>query len=363
MTDTAGTGPHCVTVTAIMACYNAASSVTTVLDDMAAASAMCPDVQFDVLVVDDGSTDGTAELAEAHQGTTVLRQPQNNGVCAARERGLAAATGEYVWFVDADDRVPVTALTAFTRALNSPDVDVVIGKTVTVAEGTGPPPANTLDPAPESRRPGREALTDLLQGKLRGQLWDKLIRRSLLDLTAFTGSKVHSDVPITAAALAAADTVVCVDELVYVYVVRGGSIIGSSRRRADSVMACSESVLTRAREANVDHRTVAYFRAWFIGLSLYRDVAASDYNDTEARRILAAARSTVSWSSVATSMKVGPFRRTVSLALAALSGGAFISARKALRVQRRPDRAARVTAMRELQGGPDLEEVRDNGRH
>lgn len=54
-----------------------------------------------VVVVDDGSTDDTVAIAEQH-GATVLRQ-ENAGPGAARNRGLTAATTEFVAFLDADD--------------------------------------------------------------------------------------------------------------------------------------------------------------------------------------------------------------------------------------------------------------------
>jgi glycosyltransferase involved in cell wall biosynthesis len=56
---------------------------------------------FEVIVVDDGSTDGTAAVARA-AGATVIRQ-ENRGYLAARDRALAHACGEYVAFLDADD--------------------------------------------------------------------------------------------------------------------------------------------------------------------------------------------------------------------------------------------------------------------
>lgn len=87
-------------------------------------------------VVDDGSTDGTAEAAAALDDPriTVLRQP-NAGVCAARNRGLSAGSAPYVLFLDADDCLLTNALGRMVAALEEhPDCVAVYGDAVIMEE-------------------------------------------------------------------------------------------------------------------------------------------------------------------------------------------------------------------------------------
>ncbi|MDR1183183.1 MAG: bifunctional glycosyltransferase family 2 protein/CDP-glycerol:glycerophosphate glycerophosphotransferase, partial [Coriobacteriales bacterium] len=65
------------------------------------------DVQ--VILVNDGSTDGSRQICQDHRerfpGNTVYIEQENVGVSAARNRGLSEATGEYITFLDADDKI------------------------------------------------------------------------------------------------------------------------------------------------------------------------------------------------------------------------------------------------------------------
>jgi glycosyltransferase involved in cell wall biosynthesis len=97
----------------------------------------------EVIVVDDGSTDDSAAVARSFAGVRVLEQA-NAGPAAARNAGIAAATGDFVAFHDADDLVPPTKLTLQLDYLAAHrDVDCVLGR----QEWIDPPPWLARDAA------------------------------------------------------------------------------------------------------------------------------------------------------------------------------------------------------------------------
>jgi glycosyltransferase involved in cell wall biosynthesis len=102
----------------------------------------------DCVVVDDGSTDGTAEVARTYAPEVRLVAQKNAGVAAARNRGAAAAEGPLLAFLDADDVWLPAKLERQVRALQaSPEAGVVLcGLSVTDAHLT-PTGMMNLDPS------------------------------------------------------------------------------------------------------------------------------------------------------------------------------------------------------------------------
>ena len=96
-----------IRVSLIIPVYNEAPFLKRCLDSVANQT----DKSAQIIIVDDGSTDGSAEICDEYKkcGFEVYHK-KNGGVSSARNFGLKKATGEYVTFLDADDVLLPNAL-------------------------------------------------------------------------------------------------------------------------------------------------------------------------------------------------------------------------------------------------------------
>lgn len=111
------------TVSVIIPVYNGEPYLPDALDS---ALAQIP-APFEVLVVDDGSTDRSAVLAESRPGVRCLRL-DHAGVSVARNHGIEEARGEWLAFLDSDDRwLPGRLAHQLDAARAMPSVDIFLG--------------------------------------------------------------------------------------------------------------------------------------------------------------------------------------------------------------------------------------------
>ena len=85
---------------------------------------------LEIIIIDDGSTDGTAGVVKSLKGNVRYVHQSNKGPAAARNEGLKIADGNVIGFLDADDLWPENKLEIQLRYLcENPSVDIVLGKT------------------------------------------------------------------------------------------------------------------------------------------------------------------------------------------------------------------------------------------
>lgn len=124
---------------------------------------------FQVVVVDDGSTDGSSYVLQryaGHRKVCLLSQP-NGGLSAARNLGMRILTGRYLMFVDSDDCLEVGAVEELMSAAFRTGADMVDGSYLEFDEGG------------ERDRQLHKENEDDFQGNVFGMAWGKVVRSSL----------------------------------------------------------------------------------------------------------------------------------------------------------------------------------------
>ena len=152
------------TVSIVIPAYNERASIAEVVGLLRGAAAW-----REIIVVDDGSNDGTGDSAAA-AGATVVRHAYNIGNGAAVKNGIRRATGEYVLIVDADGQHPPEDALRLVARLG--DYDLVIGARSAETQAT------------QTRRAGNGALN---------RLASYLTGREIPDLTSgFRGARTSA---------------------------------------------------------------------------------------------------------------------------------------------------------------------------
>lgn len=110
--------------------YNESSNITSTVEK---ALPVLPRVanKWEVLVVNDGSSDNTEEvvhaLAKKHKGVSLLTHPVNRGYGAALKTGFYSAQYEWITFTDSDGQFDFSEITNFIKKQSETDADLVVG--------------------------------------------------------------------------------------------------------------------------------------------------------------------------------------------------------------------------------------------
>lgn len=176
---------------------------------------------MEIIVVDDGSTDGTWSIVQrmaAEDGRIRPIRQENGGVSAARNTGLEVCQGEYIRFVDADDVLPQGSMQALLSRADGCDL-VIAGYT----EVVGPVRQGRCLRKCENTMPCDAMLPHLNRWSnsfYYGVLWNKLFRREVIErqqVRFISGLNWGEDFAFVCRYLAGADRVAYTSALVYDY--------------------------------------------------------------------------------------------------------------------------------------------------
>lgn len=125
-------------VSVVIPVFNAESFVAETLDSLRLQT--LPIEQIEVIVANDGSTDGSLEILKEYQRTAlpsmkILDLPNSGTAAAPRNAGLAEATGEFVQFVDADDLLAPRMLEDVLALADETGSDIVLARMVNFGDG------------------------------------------------------------------------------------------------------------------------------------------------------------------------------------------------------------------------------------
>lgn len=181
---------------------------------------------LDIILVDDGSPDGCGQICDDYAARDprirVIHQ-ENLGLPAARNAGLDIARGDYLGFVDSDDRIAPDMYATLLRSIREADADIAVcGRFLEWDSGALIP---LFDHPQQQIFDAHEAVRRfLLSEGLDAASWDKLYRRELWGRTRYPLHYVSEDVPVTSRLLARARRVVHCGAPLYYYYQRAGSL-------------------------------------------------------------------------------------------------------------------------------------------
>ena len=186
---------------------------------------------LEIICVDDGSVDESGKICDQYAvrdaRIKVIHQ-ENQGLSAARNKGLDAAEGEYIAFVDSDDYILEDMYKKMLDKLLNYNVDLCVCQwQYEFSDGRQVVKRKNIAPTIYGRKTSLEFARFLYMGNYENGVvvaaWNKLYRRTLLDKIRFEG-RIHEDEAFSGRIMAKNISVYVMEEQFYVYAQNGDSL-------------------------------------------------------------------------------------------------------------------------------------------
>jgi CDP-glycerol glycerophosphotransferase len=219
-------------VSIVVPVYNVAAYLETCLESLAQQTMR----DLEVVMVDDGSTDASPEIAErfaARDPRFRLVRQANAGLGAARNTGTRHSTGEFIAFVDSDDVVPPHAYELLLGTLDKTGSDFASGNVSRLTSAGTTKAAFLAKAFARTRR--KTHITRFPALIADRTAWNKLFRRSFWDAHGFRFpvGVYYEDTPVTLPAHYLARSVDVIEQPVYLWRMREGGDLSITQRRTE----------------------------------------------------------------------------------------------------------------------------------
>ena len=246
---------------------------------------------LEIILIDDASDDTSGQLCDAYAATDtrakVIHQP-HAGLSAARNRGVAVSTGEYLCFIDSDDVVAPDYAEYLFSLLRDADADMSMARYAGFTD-IAPTMAAGADPYAVHTYTGRQAVCLLLGDDhiVSTVVWGKLYRRSLFDGGVFPEGRKNEDEAVSYRLYWNASRVVFSDRPLYGYRQRAGSImaVGFNRQQLHFLHIAKERAEFFLRQGDI-HLYEQFLRVYAYALLSYAPRTRSVLHDRKLARLL-----------------------------------------------------------------------------
>ncbi|MBD8079765.1 glycosyltransferase [Cellulosimicrobium arenosum] len=197
---------------------------------------------LEVVLVDDCSVDDSGRLmreyAASRPHVRVISSDVVRGVARARNTALAEASGSYIWLTDCDDTWSPEIVSRLVEAAEAARADVTMCDAERVVADTGA--RSVIADSVSGAADGAELLAQLLTGRVKGHLWNKLFRADVLGTDPFPLTRAHSDLGGMLTLAGSVGRIATVRAVLYTYRVRAGSILNSATYSWTDLPTCLE---------------------------------------------------------------------------------------------------------------------------
>ncbi len=266
---------------------------------------------FELILVDDGSQDRSGAICDEYAGKDnriCVVHTQNRGAAAARNTGLQRASGNYIAFVDGDDRLAENMLGRMYAEILDPSCDLVVCNFLYVFSEEK---NNFSPPLQNIAISGREVLAHQKNQKNYGLwtvVWNKLYKRTVLETLRFPEGKYFEDEFFSDQLYLRCASIRVIPDVLYFYRVRESSTMNTQKTRnyldlIDAFRARIELYLEQALPVDEVYKILIFL------LEPYAKCASAHLQGEDRRRLLQSREFIRKTAKILQKMDVSPMKK------------------------------------------------------